>query len=360
MPVGGHADVSERVQELYRRCLQNLQPLLADMGVRENSNVLWSSATLAFNPDDAVPGMVHALTSRFPQFIDAEQEKQRPSAQAVANLVWALVILKYTPPDRLLDRLCEYMQILSRTNQHRFRSNAQDIANMLWGLAQLKHAPSQDVVTAVFDRLVALCHIPGLQPKSQAISNCLIACAELGVGLSFTYVEALLKYFMKMHDSGVSYQAYCNVAWSLAVFQCLDLNTFEAMLHKLTTKQTLFIQQLGPQSTSAQLTAAGASQLYQALAWLRPPSGSKQMQAWCILQSRLLTVAPEPTISKVSLPGQTVMWAALAMQEVPYKAQVQRGVHWADALLSPCDTGVAEVILVVQGPADHLMNLPSR
>ena len=45
---------------LHQRCLTSLQPLLADMAARQIGNVLWSSATLGFRPDDFVPGMVHA------------------------------------------------------------------------------------------------------------------------------------------------------------------------------------------------------------------------------------------------------------------------------------------------------------
>ena len=310
----GHADVS--VEGLYRRCLQSLQPLLADMGAQAISNVLWSSATLSFNPDDAVPGMVDTLTSRFLHLINVAEARQTP--------------------------------------------NAYDVANVLWALAQLKHAPSHAVVAAMFDRLVALCHIPGLQPNSQDISNSLVACAELRLVVRPTFVEALVKQFLGMHVSNASYQHYCNAAWGLAVKQCLDLNTFAALLDKVITKHNLFVDKSGPQSTSAQLAPAEVSQLYQAFAWLRPPSGSRQMQGWSNLQSRLLTVAPEPGASKVSLPGQTVMWAALAMQEVPYKAQVQRGVYCVHALLSPRDSGIAEVMLMVEGPGDHLVNLPSR
>ena len=63
------ADVSEKLKALSQRYLHSLQTLLADMEAQQISNVLWSSATLGLNPDDMVPGMVHALTSRFLQFI---------------------------------------------------------------------------------------------------------------------------------------------------------------------------------------------------------------------------------------------------------------------------------------------------
>ena len=334
---------------------------MADMGAREISNVLWSSATLSFNPDDAVPGMVHALTSKFLHLLEVAEQKHRPNAHDVANLVWALGVLKHTPlDDRLLNHCCAHMHTLRRSQDERNHPTAQGVANMLWALAQLKHTPSYDVVTAVFDHLVALRHTPGLQLNSQNISNSFLACVGLGLSVKPACAKALVKHFLELHISAVNYQEYCNLAWSLAVLQCLDFNTFKVLLDMLTTTHTMLVRGSGPQSISAQLTTAGATQLYQALAWLRPPSGSRQMKAWSSLQSRLLTVAPQPAARKVSFPGQNLLRAAPAMQGVPYQAQVQRGVYWADALLSPCDTGVAEVILVVQGPADHLINLPSR
>ena len=230
----------------------------------------------------------------------------------------------------------------------------------MWALAQLKHVPAHDVVTAMFERLEALCHSPGLKPNSQDISNCFIACAELGLDVKPNCLEALLKHFIEMHVSAVRLQEYYNLVWSLAVMQCLDLNTFDALLVKLTTKHMLSIQESGPQISSTQLNIAELNQLHQALAWLRPRSGSKQMKAWSRLRSRLLAIAPEPAFRKVSVPGQTLMWAALAMQEVPYKVHVERGVYQADALLSPRAKGVAEVILMVERRGGRLINSPSR
>ena len=82
----------------------------------------------------------------------------------------------------------------------------------------------------------------------------------------------------------------------------LDLNTFETLLDKLTINLKLSMQKSGSQSSSAQLTLADVIQLYQALAWLRPLSGSKQMQAWSSLRSRLQAVAPEPAGRQEGVP----------------------------------------------------------
>ena len=448
----GQADVSERLNTLFRRCFQRLQSLLADIDARAISSVLWSSATLSFKPDDAMQGMVQALTSKFLQLVVVEQKKQRPNAhdvahmmwafatmghpaataqvvgaiclqfgrivrspvaqlrpkaQAVANLMWALGTLMHTPlDDRLLSHLCTYMHTLLRNQDERVHPNAQACAHVLWALARmghssaaamkmvdamclhfarlvsaptaqhrptaqqvakfvwalgtLKHAPSHDTVTAMFDHLVDLCHTPGLQPNTQDISNSFKACSELRLHLKPTCVEALLKRFMEMHISSVNYQDCCNLAWSLAVMQCLDLNTFEALLDKMATKYKLSVQESAPQSTSAQLTAAGARQLYQALTWLGLPSGSEQTKAWSSLRLWLLAVAPDPAVTKLSSPKKTMMWAALAMHQVPYKAQVRPGVYWADALLSPINSEVAEVILMVERPRYFIKNMPNR
>ena len=357
----GHADVHERLQALFKRCIHSLHAVTAHMKARAISNVLWSSATLSFNPDDAVPGMVHALTSKFVHLLEVAEEKHRPNAHDVANLVWALGVLKHTPlDDRLLKHCCTHMHTLLRSQDERNHPIAQGVANMLWALAQLKHAPSHDVVTAMLDRLVALRYTPGLQLNSQNISNSFLACAGLGLGVKPTCTQALLKHFLELHISAVNYQHCCNLAWSLAVLQCLDFNTFKVLLDKLTTTRTMLVRGSGPQSISAQLTTAGATQLHQALAWLRPPSGSRQMKAWSSLQSRLQTVAPQPAARKVSVPGQNLLRAAPAMQGVPYQAQVQLGVYQANALLSPHDSDCAEVILMVERDRDFIKNVRNR
>ena len=54
------------------------------------------------------------------------------------------------------------------------------------------------------------------------------------------------------------------------------------------------------------------------------------------------------------------MWAALAMKGVPHKSQVHCGMYWAVAVLSPRNSSVAEVLLVLDRPEDHLTNLSSR
>lgn len=88
----GHADVSDRLKALFRCFLQCLQTL-ADLDAQAISNVLWSSFTTGFNPDDGVPGLVHGLTSKFLYFTDMKREKQWPKALEAANVLWAFATM---------------------------------------------------------------------------------------------------------------------------------------------------------------------------------------------------------------------------------------------------------------------------
>lgn len=355
----GQAGLHERLAALYRRCLQSLQPMLADLSAREIANVLWSSATFGFNPDAAVLGMVQDLTVRFLHFTNADKEPPRPNAQNCANFLWSLATMGHpAATTEVVHAVNLYMCALLRSQDKRVCPNAQDIANILWALAALKHAPPHDVVSAMLDCLVVLCQTPGSRPSSQAISNCLLACAELGLDVKPTWVRTLVKHFLQLPFSRVAYQEYTNATWSLAVMDCLDLNTFEAVLHRFTTK--LLAQEAGAKPSSSTLHIASISQLYQTLVWLKPAPGSEQMVAWSSLRSRLQTLAPEPVLGKLSLPGLGDMEFALAAQGVPCRAQVLCGIYQAHAILSPNDNKAADVILMVQHPHEFVTNLPNR
>ncbi|MCJ1368708.1 hypothetical protein MMC16_007853 [Acarospora aff. strigata] len=455
-------------EALYDQSLKQLQPMLQDMGARQISNILWSSAKLGFNPDDFVPGMVHTLADRFLQLMhdanmsqcpnaqnaanfvwalatmhhaaatdqllgsvctyfasllqhsDARQRPtsqavanvmwalavkkhtlkdgrllddffmymhellqsqgqrarpkaqevsimlwalaelkhtlkdgrlrddfcmymhsllqhpdawQRPTSQAVSNFMWALAEVKHSPKDGwILDDFCMYMHGLLQSQDQRARLNAQDVANMLWALAELKHAPPNEVASALLDHLIALCQTPGLQLKSQEISN----------------------FSLHVLNSGLY------SAWSLAVMGSLDISMFDAILYQLTKKHNQLLGEAGTRGTSAQLTVEAAHQLHQGSEWLKPPQGSHQMEAWSSSHSRLQEVAPKPHRLPKSFPGQAKLCDALATQSLPYKAQVPFGPYNADAVLSIHDSSAAQVILVLVRPDAYLTNTPSR
>ena len=323
------------------------------------ANVLLSLAKLGHS-SAAATEVVDSVCLHFVRLTRHSDARQQPKAQKCANLLWALATMGLSATSEVVESVCWHCVHLTRHPDAKQQPTAQAVANLVWALAQLKHVPSHDVVTAIFCHFVALCRTPGSQPTSQNISNSLLACAELGLRVTPACIETLLQHFLKMHVSTVDYQHCCNVAWTLAVIGCLDLNTFSALLDKLTTKQDLLCQAHGRDRSPAQLITVEINQLYQAFASLEPAPGSKQMEAWVSLRSRLQALAPDSPTAKVVAPGQSEMQAALALQGVPYKAHVQRGRYRADVVLSPHNTNVGEVILMVERPGVHLIKVPSR
>ncbi|KAL3149827.1 hypothetical protein ABBQ38_013648 [Trebouxia sp. C0009 RCD-2024] len=315
---------------------------------QESANVLWALASMGHQ---AAAEVLDSVTTHFAHLVGSPNVKQRPDAQAVANVLWALGTLKHTPRGvRLLDAFLAYFHVLLRSEDQRTRPGAQNIANTLWALKELKHAPSHDLVSTMLDAFIVLCQTPGLQPNSQEISNCLLACAALRLGVRLACVETFMDHILGMHVSRVVPQNYCNIAWSLAVMGCLTISIFDALLEQLSSK-----------SVPSQLTIANRQQLHQALAWLKPASGSQQMEAWSSLRSRLSAIAAEPPLAKQKVrTGQSELWAALALQSVSYKVQVPCGMYRAAAVLSPRNSNVAVVLLMLAPPGDFLQNVPSR
>lgn len=400
-------ELHQKVERVYWQCIQGLQPLLADTAPQQLSTVLWSSATLGFNPDDLAPGMVHALLHRFLQLINTIDARQCPNAQSCANLIWAVATmrhpaasatevlnaassrfanllrspsvkqhpkaeevasvvwslgtLKHTPlDDALLDDLCVHMLSLLWSQDRRSRPNAQATSSMLWGLAEVKHAPSHDVGSAMLDHLTALCQTPGWQPTSQAISNSLHASAELRLNVTSACVEVLMDHLLGIPVATVSSQHYSNVAWSLAVMGRLDLDIFDVLLSLLSAKHSLRFENSGLTARHAQPKLEEACQLHQALEALKPQQGSSKMDIWRALRLRLQKFAPEPISPVMSLPGHTELWAALAMLGVPFTDRGLCGMYRADAVISTHESNGAQLILVIDRAEECLANVPGR
>ncbi|KAL3146575.1 hypothetical protein ABBQ32_000815 [Trebouxia sp. C0010 RCD-2024] len=355
----GHAGVQKRPEALYRRCVQSLQPLLADMSAWAISSMFWSSVTLRLDPDAAVPGMGKDLAVKFVQLTDADKEDQRPNALSCVTVLEALTSMGHSGVTaQVAEAVCRCMCSLLQSTDQEARPTAKECANVLSALRELKHAPSHDVASAMLDHLVALCRSPGLEPTAPDMTSCLFACAELGLSASSNSTEALLKRLLEMPVARVDDQDYYHAAWSLAVMGRLDFNTFAAFLSKLTGKRKLLAQKAA--TVAAQPTKADATQLYQALEWLRPSQGSQQMEAWSSLRSRLQTLAPQPPPMKPFIPGQAMLKAALAMHGMPLNAGTPYGMYYPDAVLLPHDSSLAEVLLVLDHSGDHVMNVPSR
>ncbi|KAL3149781.1 hypothetical protein ABBQ38_013607 [Trebouxia sp. C0009 RCD-2024] len=323
--------------------------------------MVWALAQLKHSPKDA--RLLDELCVYMHSLVMAQGSRGRLGAQAVANMLWGLAVLQHPlkdPDGRLLDDLCMYMHSLLQAEDLRRRPIAQHIANMLWALAQLKHAPPGEALSAMLDHLVALCLTPGLQPKSQNISNCFLACAELGLAMRPAQMEGLLKHLLGLHVSKVDIQHYSNAAWSLAVMGWLDFSMLDAVLHQLILKHKVLLAEYGTIGTSAQPAVKAARQLHQALEWLRPAKGSEQIEAWFSLRSRLQAAMSNSHAKPLSSPGQAELYDALAAHRLQYKAEVLCGVYYPAAVLSPHDSKAAKVILLLDSIKHYIRNKPGR
>lgn len=141
---------------------------------------------------------------------------------------------------------------------------------------------------------------------------------------------------------------------------CLDISMFDALLHQFTIEHKLLLGEHDTQGTSAQLTVEAAKQLHQALEWLKPPDGSKQMEAWSRLHSRLQGILPAPHHILRFFPGHTELYDALATQRLRYKPMVPCGMYLADAVQSPHGSNGPQVILMLQRSNYVVRNVPSR
>ena len=223
-----------------------------------------------------------------------------------------------------------------------------------------KHAVGPSQPAPLASRQCCICNAPGRQLLPQGISNSLLACAELRLSISLGAVAALTHHLLDMHASHVSFQEYCNTAWSLAVMGSLSMKTFDALLQRMTFKLE---QAAGGQHVSkrvACLSEQDMRQLHQALAWLQPPAQSQQVSAWEQLQWRLRAFGPPAVPIPVLLPSSSELCRALTVLGVQFDANVPLGLYWANAVLHPTRYNAPRAILVLRQPDDYLINAPSR
>jgi len=166
-------------------------------------------------------------------------------------------------------------------------------------------------------RMVALCRVPGQQPTPQAISNVLLACAELSVPVKQADTDSLASFFLSSNRRQGTQQAYTNTAWSLAVTGHLRQEQFTSMLD-----QMFALPGSGEMSAPPLLTIAELTQLYQALDWLQPsPTAPAQQQsAWSSLQGKLHRVGPRPAPETPPFYSIRKLCAALNQLQLSYTA----------------------------------------
>ena len=217
----------------------------------------------------------------------------------------------HSPSDAAFATLCcERFQRLV-VNEH---ADAQSIANVLWGLSKLKHAPTDEVVVSMINRTVALCLTPSQQPTLQAISNLLLACADLRLAVTQAHADALMSHLFSLDTHRVDVQVCANVAWSLAVMGLLKSQTFALLLSRLSTVQL--------SGVTEPVGVLDLHQLYQGLDSLQPApvADARQQKVWSRLEEKLNNVGPRPAPQQEAVPRAEKVSAALMLLELAFIA----------------------------------------
>ncbi len=205
--------------------------------------------------------------------------------------------------------------------------------------------------------MVALCRLPGQQPTPKAISNVLLACAELSVPVKQADTDSLASFFLSSNRRQGDQQAHPNTAWSLAVIGHLRQPQFMLMLDQMLAWSV----SPGQMSTPPLLTAAELNQLYQALDWLQPPptAAAHQQSAWSSLQGRLHRLGPRPSPAKRHLSSHGKPCGALKQLQLSFRATVSIQSYWVDAVIESQGNKAQSIILTLSS-LDCVRNLPGR
>ena len=346
---------------LINKCCGHLETLISSSRVADRpnaqniANFVWAIATLEHIPSDR--GFVSSCCNHFSQLISSRAIAEQPNAQDIANLLWGLAAREFAITEAFLDSCCNHFSSLINSLADADRPNAQCISNVLWALYKFKHAPSRQVAKAMVERMVALCRLPGQQDTLQAISNVMLACADLRLAIDPVCIETLVSVFLNLSRQQAVAQQYYNIAWSLAVLGLLRMETLNLLLCGLSDMHLQHDELLDGATNPFPVSAL--TQLYQAWDWLQPLPGAPalQHQAWSQLEEKLSSLGGRPPPS-MPHPGTPSVCAALARLNLQFKASQSVGSYSVAAILVS-DGSDVPIVLSLQRP-NYLKIRPSR
>ena len=320
------------------------------------ANLIWAVATLEHVPRDR--GFLSSCCTHFSQLISSRAIAEQPNAQGTANLMWALATSEVEPLEGFLDLCCNHLSALTHSLVVADRPDDQNVANVLWALYRFKHAPSGHLAKAMVDRMVALCRLPGQQPTSQAISNVMLACADLRLAVDSVGVETLVSVFMNLSRQKTVPQDYTNLAWSLAVLGLLRMETLNLLLCGLSDV-TVQRDELLDGATNS-FPASALTQMYQAWDWLQPlpAAPASEHQAWLQLGKKLSILGGRPHATLAPPLGTPSVCAALARLNLRFKASPSVGSYSVAAMVVSDGSGVPMVLSLKLHR--YMRNQPSR
>ena len=315
-----------------KRCLPHVQP-------RQASSILWSFAKMGVNPDDLVHNMTDSLVQQF------MRKMHSADGQGFATLLLACVHLQVDPRQ---GDMCQFiLRHLGLTDLLHF--DAQTVANLAWALQELRYAPPPSLASCMIHRLLDLCCEDSDDVRAHHISNLLFALAELRLPVSQHKADALVSELFSRPR--LDAQDLTNTAWSLAVLDRLDSDTY-------TSLQTLLSK-----CPRKSLDAQNVRQMHQALESLQPTSDDpiQQVEAWNALQQELcmLTTSVINTYGEPDFHSREELYAVLTQLGLHFHITVDYNWYWVDALITAPDCASSDIIILLES-RDYIKNEDCR
>lgn len=364
--------------------LQRLEAVLPQLRAQNASNTLWSCAKLGLNPEIAVPGItarlistvaeddstvpqelsnavwavatlkgagqvalvdmavVGAMCTRFVAFASVASTDKPAKSQEVSNLLWAAATLDLRLEAASLDELCAYLVHLVQQPSSQATVTAQAVSNALWCFRKMRHQPASAGLSSLVAHFVTSFTLPGRQPSPQAISNVMLAMAVVGTEHSSPVVKDLARKFVGVHRVDLVPQQVCNVIWSLAVLDVLDIATFKLFWNIILTR------------FCDVLSDSEVRQLYQVVYKLQPPSFDL---AWQRLRQEVTdTLGPSCLDPSQQSP---VLHRVLQTLQLEHDQDVALSGFTAEAVLRHKADSGSNVLLVILDTGSHLTNVPN-
>jgi hypothetical protein len=184
---------------------------------------------------DVVKKALNALTE------EALHKASTFKPQELANLMWALAVVRFQPSTLLIQKLLDraLATIEGFAPQH--------IANLAWALATLKIRPNSDVFEALSTRSVAI----SSYLKPQEIANLLWSMATIGFHPSEVLVDAISLQSVSSIQEFKS-QEIVNVLWAMAT---LNIRPCTRMVHAMLMRAELLEKDFQPKGVANFMSA---------------------------------------------------------------------------------------------------------
>ena len=225
--------------------------------------------------------------------------------------------------------------------------DAQAIANAWLYCYKLHYMPQPAKASALLAHFISLFSILGEEPNAQDMSNVALAVAGLGVQHVALDVQSIASRVVS--GRGVNSQSLCNLAWSMALLNILDLKGFDLILDMLEVRMNIGVG------------IENVWQLHQAHCHLEPVSkNSEEYAAWVVVKDKLeksVGLAPKAEMHT----GSDALLSIVAELGLRHKHHVQLSMYMADAVLKRTDDlERAALLLVAESERAYLVNHPDR